>query len=195
MVYNGLKVSKAVDWHVPVDFRCRIVDFARYLDASSIYDRRVRMGRMYWTWYNDRIVGYMMLAMGHVGEEGQGDLGIDTYGMIPALTIAHLATDERHERQGVGSHMVHYAIGIARKLAKDVGCRVVLANSELDAVGFYKKMGFAKFTSMLPLHTDCLSRDSAEHQDGKTDEARPLIPMYLDIGVDDIPLCPGNVAC
>lgn len=192
MVYNGLKVSRAFDWNVPVDFRCRIVDFARYLDANAIYDRRERMGRMYWTWYNDRIVGYMMLAMGHVGEEGQADLGIDAYGMIPALTIAHLATDERHEKQGVGSRMVHHAIDIAKKLAMDVGCRVVLANSELDAVGFYEKMGFVKFTSMLPLPADGLSCDSAERQDGKADGARPLIPMYLDIGVDDIPLGPGN---
>jgi len=36
------------------------------------------------------VVGYMMLAMGHVGKERQADPGIDTYWPVPALVIARL---------------------------------------------------------------------------------------------------------
>ncbi len=100
---------------------------------------------MYWSLHDGKIVGYMMLAMGHVGKTQQAGLGIDAYGHLPAHVIARLATDERHERNGVGRRMVSFAISLATKMATDVGCRVVLANSEPDAVGFYKKMGFARF--------------------------------------------------
>ena len=193
MWYSELKVSKAIDWYVPTDFRCRVAEFTRYLDADATYDRQQRMGRMYWAWYKGKVVGYMMLAMGHVGKEGQSDLGIDTYGMIPALTIARLATDERHERHGVGNRMIQHAINIAYKLALDAGCRVVLANSEPDAVGFYEKTGFVRFTNRSLFYPDNPSRDPSARR-GKSDGDRQLIPMYVDMRADNIPVDSGNAS-
>ena len=194
MACGGPEVPRAVGWNVPADFGCRIVEFARYLDVDATYDRRERTGRMYRAWYRGRIAGCMMLAAGRAGREGQADLGIDTYGMLPALVIARLATDERHEGNGVGRSMIRHALDIADRLATDVGCRVVFANSEPDAVGFYEKMGFVKFAAMRHLPSGSLPLDpraccDAEAWDGS------LVPMYVDLGTDALSAGPGNGAC
>ena len=69
MIDGELDIVKASMWEVPGDFRCRKPEFAEYLDADASYDQQQRMGQMYWAVREDKIVGYMMLAMGHVGEE------------------------------------------------------------------------------------------------------------------------------
>ena len=104
---------------------------------------------------------------------------------MPSLAIAYLATDERHGRRGAGRLVVSYAITLARTTALDGGCRVALANSEPDVVGFYEKMGFAKFNAGPPSrprgfwHWLCRRMDAR----GKKNEDGYL-PMYFDIGVE-----------
>ena len=173
---KGLDIAKAGMWEVPEGFKCRKPEFAEYLDVAASYDQRQRMGQMYWAVLEGEVVGYMMLALGHVVEERQADLGIDTYGPVPALVIARLATDERHERNGVGRHMAFYAVGLAGRLALDAGCRLVVADSDPDAVEFYEKMGFAKFAAGPPFEYGAVPepRSRAGGEGG-------LVPVYLDL--------------
>ena len=137
---------------------------------------------MYWAVSGDTVVGYMTLAMGSAGMEKQEDLGIDTYGPVPGLTIARLATDKRYERRGVGRLMVSYACTLARIMASDSGCRVVLANSELDAVEFYEKMGFVKFKPRSPSAPSGFWHWLCRRMDSKGMEENEYVPMYFDIG-------------
>lgn len=177
MADSGLDIVRAGMWEVPGDFRCRKPEFAEYLNADAPYDQQQRMGQMYWAVREGKIVGYMMLAMGHVGKGRQADLGIDTYGPVPALVIARLATDERHERNGIGRRMIYYAVSLAGRMALDAGCRVVLANSDRDAVGFYERMGFIKFAaSPSSGHGETVPKPRSR-ADGEGD----LVPMYLDL--------------
>lgn len=178
---SGIKMIKASVWEVPKDFRCSKPEFAEYLDVDAVYDQRERMGRMYWAVRNDQVVGYMMLAMGHVGKERQADLGIDTYGPIPALVIARLATDERHERSGAGRHMTSYAVNLADRMALEAGCRLVLADSDRDAVGFYEKMGFVKFAEKDASGHGRLPPRSALRADADADDGDGLVLMHLDM--------------
>ena len=184
MDYNGFVIIKADAKRTPADFKCRKPEFAEYLYIESIYDRQERMGRMYWAIHDDKIVGYMMLAMGHVSKDQQADLGIDSYGHMPSLVIARLATDIRYERLGVGRHMVSFAISLATRMAAEVGCRVVFANSDPDAVGFYEKMGFVKFVSRPPLHNTDPCSNPYTQRDSKADEGDILVPMYVDMNQD-----------
>ena len=178
MASSNLVIVKAGMWEVPEDFKCRKPEFAEYLDVAAPYDQQQRMGRMYWAVREGEVVGYMMLALGHMGKERQADLGIDTYGPIPALVIARLATDERHERNGIGRHMVYYAVGLAGRMARDAGCRLVLADSDRDAVGFYEKMGSAKFSETPPSGRGGAA--APEPRSGAGGEGG-LVPMYFDI--------------
>lgn len=185
MAYSGLEIVKAVGWEVPADFTCRIAEFAKYLDVNAAYDRRERMGRMYWAMHDERIVGYMMLAMGHVGRERQADLDMDTHGQVPALAITRLAVDKRHERNGVGRYMVSHAVDLAGKMALDAGCRLVLADSEPCAVGFYEKMGFTRFDTGPSLRAGGLGIPSpAQHGTRGECEGGALVTMYVDLGRD-----------
>ena len=86
----------------------------------------------------------MMLAANRLDKDKQKKLGIDSYGHIPALLISLLAVDERYENRGIGSFLVQYAQNLAADVAADMGCRVVLVNSEFDVVEFYKKLKFVE---------------------------------------------------
>ena len=173
---------KAGLWEIPPNFRCRKPEFAEYLGVDAAYDQQQRMGQLYWATYNEEIVGYMMLALGHAMWERQSDLGIDTYGHIPALVITRLATDERYERQGVGGYMVSYAVDVAGRIALDAGCRVVLADSVPDAAGFYEKMGFRRFTVQSSFGPAGPGRESIRGTGAGTDAGEDLVHMYLDMG-------------
>ena len=164
-------------WEVPDDFKCRKTEFAECLDVAALYDQQQWMGRMYWAVREGNVVGYMMLAMGHIGKERQANLGIDTYGPVPALVIARLATDERHERSGIGRRMTYYAVNLAGRMAPDVGCSLVLADSDRDAVGFYTKMGFVRFAARPSSGHGGTATESRNRADGEGG----LVPMYLDL--------------
>ena len=176
---------KAGLWDTWPNFKCRNPEFAEYLDIDVTYDQQQRMGQLYWATYNGEAVGYMMLALGHAMWELQSDLGIDTYGHIPALVITRLATDERYERQGVGGYMVSYAVDVAGKIAPDVGCRVVLADSVPNAVGFYEKMGFRRFTVQSSFGPAGPGRESSHSTGAGADVEEELVHMYLDMGARD----------
>ena len=178
MADSGLDIVKAGMWEVPEDFKCRKPEFAEYLDVDASYDQQHGMGRMYWAVREGKVVGYMMLALGHMGKERQADLGIDTYGPIPALVIARLATDERHERSGIGRRMTSYAVDLAGRMARDAGCRLVLADSDPDAVGFYEKMGFARFAARQPSGHGGAVPEPCSGAGGEGG----LVPMYFDMG-------------
>ena len=181
MIDGEIDIVKASMWEVPGDFRCRKPEFAEYLNVAAPYDQQQRMGQMYWAVREGEVVGYMMLAMGHVGEERQADLGIDTYGPVPALVIARLATDERHERSGIGRRMASYAVGLAGRMALDAGCRLVLADSDRDAVGFYERMGFARFFERPSSGRGEAAPEPSGRADGGADGEGGLVPMYFDI--------------
>ena len=173
-------------WEVLPDFRCRKPEFAEYLNINAAYDQQQRMGQLYWAISNGETVGYMTLAMGSAGEKRQADLRIDTYGPIPALVIARLATDERYERQGVGRYMISYAIGTARRMAMDTGCRAVLADSAPDAVRFYEKMGFSEFTNGSSSGPVGTRQESRRSTGTGADGEESLVKMYLDLGLREL---------
>ena len=181
MAGGGIDIVKAGMWEVPDGFKCGKPEFAECLDVAASYDQRRRMGRMYWAVREGEVVGYMMLAMGHVGKERQADPGIGTYGPVPALVIARLATDKRHERNGTGRRMAYHAVDLAGRMARDAGCRLVLADSDLDAVGFYEKMGLVRFaarTSSGHVGTAPESRSGADIGAGGEGG---MVPMYLNL--------------
>ena len=140
---SDIHIKKA-DGEMPRGFECRKQDFTEYLKYNAVYDQQQRMGQLYLAMHKDRVVGYMMLAANRLDKDKQKKLGIDSYGHIPAMLISLLAVDKRYERQGIGRFMVQYAQNLATGVAADMGCRVVLVNSEPDVVGFYKKFKFVE---------------------------------------------------
>ena len=186
MTLAGLKIIRPGTGDVPGDFRCKKPEFAEWLDASAAYDQQQRMGRMHWAVCGNKVVGYTVLAMASVDKGRQVDLGIDTYGPIPALLIARLATDERYERQGIGRYLISHAVRLASIMSADVGCRIVFANSEPDVVRFYEATGFTKFTDIQAPGSDMVRLAFGGHSDAAGECDSEYIPMYIDLGLDEL---------
>lgn len=186
MTLAGLKIIRPGTGDVPGDFRCKKHEFAEYLNASAAYDQRQRMGRMHWAVCGNKVVGYTVLALGSMDKGRQVDLGIDTYGPIPALLIARLATDERYERQGVGRYLISHAYRFATKMAENVGCRIVLANSEPDVVGFYEATGFTRFSDIQAPGHGASRLASVGRSDAAGEGDHEYIPMYIDVGLAEL---------
>ena len=63
----------------------------------------------------------------------------------------------------------------------EAGCRVVFANSDRDAVGFYEKMGFARFFERPSSGRGGAAPAPSSRADGGADGEGGLVPMYFDI--------------
>lgn len=116
MISSKLRVTKS-GWDAPGGVKCQRPELAEYLGAGAQCDRLKGRGQAYRAVPNGNAAGHMVPATGNAGAERQADLDIDAYGPVPALVIAHLAVDERCEKQGVGKAMASYAIALAGKTA------------------------------------------------------------------------------
>lgn len=144
--YNELHTREITGMENLADFKCSKPAFAEYLRVTSVYDQDAHMGRTYVFVYKGRNVGYVVLAMAHLSKSEQKNLGIDTYGDVPALLISHLATHKEYERRGIGRNMVVWTIRYAKIISKQIGCRVVLVKSDPDVVRFYERLKFVHAT-------------------------------------------------
>ena len=126
-----------------VDFACSKEQFTEYLKVQAHYDQKEQVGQTWVFKHAGRIVGFITIAMAHMKPSECEELGIDSYGNIPALLIGHLATHKDFERRGIGKHMVSWAIIKAIDHSKSIGCRLVILNPESDVIDFYRKRGFA----------------------------------------------------
>jgi GNAT superfamily N-acetyltransferase len=85
---------------------------------------------------------------------------------IPVLGLARLAVDESARGMGLGAQLLRFVLGLAAKMADDVGCAGVVVDAKPDAIDFYRKYGFTPFETI----------------EGQS-EARPRpTPMWLPMG-------------
>lgn len=91
-----------------------------------------------------RIEGFATVAPGHV----EGDRlpvttrrGLPTY-PIPVLRLARLAVDESAQGSGIGGALLRFVLGLAIRMAREVGCVGVVVDAKAAAVGFYARYGF-----------------------------------------------------
>ena len=61
---------------------------------------------------------------------------------FPAVKIARLAVDKKHQRKGIGTQLVDFSIERSRKVAEIAGCRLVVLDANEEAIEFYAGLGF-----------------------------------------------------
>lgn len=72
-------------------------------------------------------------------------VGASRYPM-PAVLIARLAVDRRHQRKGLGTLLLHEALRRSMSIADLAGCEVVVVQAiDLDAAAYYCRFGFRAF--------------------------------------------------
>jgi GNAT superfamily N-acetyltransferase len=84
---------------------------------------------------------------------------------VPVLGLARLAVDRSAQSIGLGAQLLRFVLGLAAKMADEIGCAGVVVDAKPGAVEFYAKYGFTPF----------------EMLEGQS-EARPRpTPMWLPI--------------
>lgn len=61
---------------------------------------------------------------------------------VPVLRVARLAGDESARGLGIGKALLRFAIGVAERMAAEVGCVGLLVDAKHGAEAFYGRYGF-----------------------------------------------------
>ena len=171
-----LRIEKISSVHEAViktfeSYEPELSDFLKE-DALEQQDRKISVTYLWFTRATNELVAYITICpdcvkLKNISEElakNFRDKGIN-YKSLPSLKIGRVCVDNRFLRRGIGSLMIDFAINLAVKLSKEVGCRFLYLDakrnedSDKDAIHFYKKIGFEIYKY----------RDSKE------------TPMYMDI--------------
>jgi GNAT superfamily N-acetyltransferase len=108
------------------------------------------------------VVGYYALAAAHVAPSNataRALKGQPPGRPVPAILLARLAVDERHQRCGVGRSLLQDALLRCAQAAETIGARVLLVHATDDAARtWYLKYGFEPSPTD-PLHLQLLMKD------------------------------------
>ena len=85
---------------------------------------------------------------------------------LPVLRLARLAVDHRATGKGVGQLLLRTALGLAARMASDVGCVGVVVDAKQEAVTFYEKLGFLPLAPLA----------------GELGDRPVPLPMFLELG-------------
>ncbi|MFY9967262.1 MAG: hypothetical protein WAK50_16140 [Nitrososphaeraceae archaeon] len=87
--------------------------------------------------------GYITLAMSQLSKDQHVKLkAMTSHSHLPALLLGQMARDIDYEGRGLGRLMKDWAISQALRFSVDIGCRLVILDSEEDKVNMYKRWEF-----------------------------------------------------
>ena len=116
-----------------------------FIHKEALDYQKESMGVTYLFYINDKIAGYVTVAMGSIGVK-MTKLRLGIYGdkiRYPAILLGRLAVHNGFRRRAVGKNMCAWCIGIAQKLCAEIGCRfVVLVTKGESRIKFYAECGF-----------------------------------------------------
>jgi predicted GNAT family N-acyltransferase len=152
-----LRIEKISSVHEAViktfeSYEPELSDFLKE-DALEQQDRKISVTYLWFTRATNELVAYITICpdcvkLKNISEElakNFRDKGIN-YKSLPSLKIGRVCVDNRFLRRGIGSLMIDFAINLAVKLSKEVGCRFLYLDakrnedSDKDAIHFYKKI-------------------------------------------------------
>lgn len=126
-------------------FCCKNGDLNDFLKNDALSNQEQLISKTYVCYYRGHLAGYFTLTTDTIKVKSVDDSDcVDDfpYSRYPAVKLARLATDNRFERKGIGSHMLFASIGLAQRVADITGCRYITVDSKPESIGFYIKYGF-----------------------------------------------------
>jgi GNAT superfamily N-acetyltransferase len=146
------------------DFRCGEPALDEWLRRHAQPAQASETARVFVTTLGDTatVVGYYALAAAHVAPSdatARALKGQPPGRPVPAILLARLAVDERHQRSGVGRSLLQDALLRCAQAAETIGARVLLVHAKHDAArDWYLKYGFEPSPTD-PLHLQLLMND------------------------------------
>jgi predicted N-acetyltransferase YhbS len=97
----------------------------------------------------DKVVGYYSIVASAIASDKIPSETKRPYPFLGAVLIGNLAVDDPHKKGGIGKRLVSHAFSIAADVSAQVGVQVVIVDSLIEAVGYYKqKFGFQELKSI-----------------------------------------------
>lgn len=131
------------------DDRTRFESGDRFLDAyfhryAGQNQFRHRIGATYVAIESGTICGFVTVAPGVIQIEqlSVADQARLPRYPIPVLRIARLAVGSTHQRLRIGEALLGYALRLALRTGREIGCAGVLVDAKPKAVAFYENYGF-----------------------------------------------------
>ena len=146
------------------DFRCGEPALDEWLKRHAQPAQASETARVFVTTLANTatVVGYYALAAAHVAPSNataRAPKGQPPGRPVPAILLARLAVDERHQRSGVGRSLLQDAPLRCVQAAETIGARVLLVHAKHDAArDWYLKYGFEPSPTD-PLHLQLLMKD------------------------------------
>jgi ribosomal protein S18 acetylase RimI-like enzyme len=150
----GLRFERLADRHAEMlaKFQCH-PRIDEYLRTRALDDARQKRS-VSWVFVHEGsvLVAYVSLATCSIEmglPERQTHALPDPGTTWPGMLIGQLGTDKGYRRRHVAQTLIEFAIGQAATLANDAGCRLLVAdiNVEDPAMAMYQKLGFEPCTA------------------------------------------------
>lgn len=174
---DELRVEKLSNAHSEIirylqSYETELMDFL-VEDALNQQSRKISVTYLWFLRKTNELIAYVTLSPDCVKLKNIDpqlcqkfrDKGIN-YKSLPALKIGRLCVDDRFQKQGLGTLIIHFSIDTAKKLSQQVGCRFIYLDAKRnpdtskDVIHFYIKMGFeiykerSKSSRETPLYMD-----------------------------------------
>lgn len=169
----------------PGGFDCGKPDMNEYLtDGSARDDAKANYSRTYVAHHEGHFVGYVSLLTDAIRltTRERKPTGV-RYPSAPAVKIGRLARCLSVRKQGVGFHLLQFAIGKARvEIVEGFGCRWLTLDSHLDKVDWYAKKGFSRNDA------ERIAAKNRRYEHNKTSLDKPLatVSMRFDLYVPEL---------
>lgn len=146
--------------HVVVGFSCGKPELDDWLIDRALANQIRGATKTHVVIEDGRVIGFYALANGAIGHSDvRGRAKRNMPDPIPAVILARMAVDDKHQGIGLGSAMLQSAIETTLAAAKTIGIACLIVHAQdADARNFYLRFGF-ELSPTDPLHLIVLLRD------------------------------------
>lgn len=159
--WEDIRVEPLNSDHDFSEFYCVSEDLNDFIKNDARREQECMLSRTYLFSYEYGVIGFVSLSADSVSAPRlrSDDLVRKTgsskplYSDLPCILIGRLAVVERYERQGIGTNILNWAVGlITNVVCKSVGCRYITVDPKTESLDLYIKsrLGFTQMEAIKP---------------------------------------------
>lgn len=154
--WEDIRVEPLTKNHNLEEFYSVNEDLNEFIKFDALHEQEDMLSRTYLFLYAGSIVGFVSLSADSVQAPllkredlaKKRESGKQVYKVLPCILIGRLAVVKKYERQGLGTYILKWAVGlITSVICTSIGCRYITVDPKLESVALYKKSGLG-FTQM-----------------------------------------------
>ena len=123
-------------------FDCGREEQTRFLRERAWADQQAQLSVTYCYYLDEMLAAYAAVCMDAIAlgkKERESDV---RYSQVGAVKLAQLGVSMPFQHRGIGRRLLADVIGLARKVASEIGCRYVTLDAQPDLVAWYERRGF-----------------------------------------------------